>query len=157
MIWNFKTRVLELLGRIARALEEHLAISEALFEAFNRQRIYKVVVVLKELKMSGVTTGVQAVFVASLLDNNDNPVALPAGSSWAFSVSDPTAITAPDPTDPTGATLNVTLPLADTETSLSVSASTVDPSGQSQTASITVTVTPGVPATTFHVSLVQKS
>ena len=97
--------------------------------------------------MAGTTiqVGGAASFEAELLDNGA-AVSIPAGSTWAWSSADPLATLTPlleadgVTVDPTGITVNIAG--SDTQTSLVLNASTVDPTGATDTGNITVPVTP---------------
>ena len=88
---------------------------------------------------NGITQGNQGTFVAQLEANGSN-IVLPAGSSWAWSASDTTAVITPVTSDPTGGTVTVAVPAGDPSTTVTVTASTVDPAGGTVSGSVTVPV-----------------
>lgn len=109
---------------------------------------------------NGITVGKSGTFNAQLLDNGQ-PVSLPLGGSWTWTTSDPEATVAVDPAfpdpsnDPTGASVTVTVPATDTATTITVTASATDPTGATQSGSITVPITPAT--NIFTVSVTQTA
>jgi hypothetical protein len=100
---------------------------------------------------NGITAGGQGSFTAQLL-NNGVPISLPGGSSWSWSDDDPSSTITLDPSDPTGGSVIVTVPASDTAAQLTLSASTVDPTGATQTGSLVVPIAPGVSIFTVTVT-----
>jgi hypothetical protein len=101
---------------------------------------------------NGVVAGSSGTFQAKLLDNGQ-PFTLPEGSSWSWSTSNSNATITPDPSDPTGATVIVAVPASETATQIDVTASTVDPKGETQKFTLTVPIMP--PPQIFTVSVDQ--
>ena len=100
---------------------------------------------------NGITTGKSGTFVAELMDNGE-ATPLPTGSKWAWSSSDAAATITADPSDATGATADVAIPATDTSTTITVTASTTDPTGATQSGSITVPISSQAPVFTVTVS-----
>ena len=100
---------------------------------------------------NGITLGKSGTFVAALNDNGQ-PIPLPSGSSWTWSTSDPSATVTPDASDTTGATVTVAVPATDTATTITVTASAVDPTGATQSGSLTVPISPAANIFTVTVS-----
>lgn len=99
-----------------------------------------------------ISVGTTGTFTAQLEDNG-NPIPLPAGSTFAWSADDTNASLAPS-ADSTSAV--VTVPASDTATSITVTASTTAPDGTTVSGSVTVPITPGV-AHTFTVLVSQTA
>jgi hypothetical protein len=100
---------------------------------------------------NGITTGGQGTFQAQL-NNNGVPVSLPGGSSWDWTTDDTLATITIDTSDPTGGTVDISIPANDTATQIIVTASTTDPDGNVVTGTLTVPVTPGVSMFTVTVT-----
>jgi hypothetical protein len=84
-----------------------------------------------------------------------------ATANWQWIASDPAVTIANNPADPTGATVDVTVPASDTGTSFTLTAtadasSPTEPTPQSVTASVTVNITPAPAPVTFTMSIVQQ-
>jgi hypothetical protein len=77
---------------------------------------------------TSITAGQTGKFVAQL-NLNGSPINLPAGSTWTWTTSDPAATQLVDPSDATGGTLDVTIPLTDASTSVTITATANIPSG----------------------------
>lgn len=92
---------------------------------------------------NGIPAGGQGTFQAQLL-NAGVPMDLPPGSSWQWSDDDPSSTITMDPSDPTGATVIVTVPASDTASQLILTAVTTDPNGNAVTGTLTVPVNPEV-------------
>ena len=86
------------------------------------------------------------------LEDNGNPIPLPAGSTFAWSADDTNASLAPS-ADSTSVV--VTVPASDTATSITVTAATTDPAGNPVSGNVTVPLIPNV-AHTFTVSVTQQ-
>lgn len=99
-----------------------------------------------------ISVGTTGTFTAQLEDNG-NPIPLPAGSTFAWSADDTNASLAPS-ADSTSVV--VTVPASDTATSITVTASTTAPDGTTVSGSVTVPITPGV-AHTFTVLVSQTA
>lgn len=97
-----------------------------------------------------ITVGATGTFSAQLEDNG-NPISLPAGSTFTWSADDTNASLAPS-ADSTSVVVSV--PATDASTSITVTASTVAPDGSTVQGSVTVPIIPGV-AHTFTVSVTQ--
>lgn len=95
---------------------------------------------VREKRHMGITAGSTGTFTAQLEDNGA-PIALPSGSTFLWSSSDPNASLAHS-----ADTLSVvvTVPDTDTLTEITVTASTTDPKGNPVSGSVTVPITPGV-------------
>jgi len=99
-----------------------------------------------------ITVGATGTFAAQLEDNG-NPIPLPAGSTFAWTSDDSNAgITASSDT----LTAVVSVPATDTATSITVTATTIDPDGKTVQGSVTVPIIPGV-SHTFTVSVTQSA
>ena len=81
-----------------------------------------------------------SVFNAVLQDNGAT-IALPAGATFTWTTSDATATVTPEASDPTGATVTVTIPAGDPATSVTITASTTDPTGAPVSGNLVVSVT----------------
>lgn len=104
-----------------------------------------------------VTANTPSEFIAQMQDNG-NPIDLPATSSFAWSTDDPTdTITPADPTDATVSTVLITVnnPPA-SRTQLTATAEAADPTGADQSGSLTVDIIPGV-THTYTVSVSQPT
>jgi hypothetical protein len=108
-------------------------------------------VTVKELKMADIPAGgAPGVFQAALNDNG-TPIGLPAGATWNWTSNVPEAILTP-----TVDHVSVSIPATSTATSITVTASTVDPNGKPVSGAITVPVVPGV-VHNFTVTVTQIS
>jgi hypothetical protein len=85
-----------------------------------------------------IPAGSSGTFAAQLLDNG-SPIALPSGSTFMWSASDSTVTIAPS-ADTTSAVVDV--PAGDPGTSLTITASTVGPDGNTYSGSLSVALTP---------------
>jgi hypothetical protein len=103
------------------------------------------------LMIGSITAGQTGTFAAQLADNG-SPIALPAGSTFAWTASD-TTVTFETSAD-TLSTV-VTVPAGDTGTSVTITASTTDPSGNPVSGSLTVAITPE--AQQFTVTVTQTA
>lgn len=84
----------------------------------------------------GITPGSSGIFTANLIDNG-----LPVPSSdWVWSSNDANATITTQASDPSGATVQVAIPAADTSTSITLTASAKDADGKTQTATYTVPI-----------------
>lgn len=97
---------------------------------------YEVVIYQEDLMANGITAGATGTFLAQLLDNG---VAVATQPSFTWSASDPSVTIAPG-ADTTSAV--VTVPAGDTGTSVTITASATDPTGATQSGSITVPILP---------------
>lgn len=93
--------------------------------------------------MSTVEPGIGAAYQANLLDNG-NPIELPDGSSWAWSTDDPTDKIVQGGGDGSTAKITVADPPAEGRTQITVTATTTDPKGESQSGSVTDDIVPGI-------------
>jgi hypothetical protein len=89
---------------------------------------------------NGIPIGGTGTFVGSLLANG-TPINLPSGATWQWSSDDPSASIQPDPSDPSGGTVDVSIPAGDTNTQITITAATTAPDGSAQTGSLTVPLT----------------
>jgi len=109
------------------------------------------------MDIGNIAAGSTGTFAATLLANG-TPYVPPAGSTfvpqWTWSCSDTTVTISPS-ADTTSAVFSV--PANDTGTSLTAGVSIVAPDGSTQTASLTVTLTPGQTSVTFTASLAQTA
>jgi hypothetical protein len=99
-----------------------------------------------------ISVGTSGTFTATLEDNGVD-IALPAGSTFAWTADDTSATITPS-ADSLSAVIAV--PASDTATTITVTASTTAPDGSKVSGSVTVPITPGV-AHTFTVNVVQVS
>lgn len=99
-----------------------------------------------------ITQGATGTFAAQLEDNG-NPISLPSGSTFAWTADDPNAVLAPSADS---LSVVVSIPATDGATSITVTASTVDPNGQPVSGSVTVPIIPGVQHT-FTVAVTQTA
>lgn len=107
--------------------------------------------------MAAITAGGTGVF-AGLITASDNSVVTATG--WAWVASDAAVTIVSDPSDATGATVDVTVPASDVTTSFTLTAtaaatSTTEPNAQTVTNNITVTVTPAAVPVTFTLTINQ--
>ena len=98
-----------------------------------------------------ITIGSTGTFNAQLEDNG-NPIPLPAGSTFAWSADDTNASLAPSADSNS---VVVTVPASDTASAITVTASTTAPDGTTVTGSVTVPLIPNV-AHTFTVAVTQQ-
>lgn len=106
-----------------------------------------------------IQTGATGVFVGSVTASDGSTVTT---SNWSWSASDPSVTIANDPSDSTGATVDVTVPASDTETTFTLTASasatsTTEATPQSVTGSVSVTITPSSTPVTFTMNITQTS
>lgn len=87
----------------------------------------------------------------AVLQDNGTPVGTQP-TSWTWSTNDPSAVVTTDTSDPSGATVVVSIPQSDTSTSIIITATTADPTGAAVSGSLTVTVAAGVNKFTVVVS-----
>jgi hypothetical protein len=103
------------------------------------------------MAIGSITVGQTGTFAAQLEDNG-SPIALPTGSTFAWTASD-TTVTFETSAD-TLSTV-VTVPAGDTGTSVTITASTTDPNGNPVAGSVTVAITPE--AQQFTVTVTQTA
>lgn len=125
---------------LLRRILKHLHLSEAEFT----------IRITMENNMA-ITIGSTGTFNAQLEDNG-NPIPLPAGSTFAWSADDTNASLAPSADSNS---VVVTVPASDTATSITVTAATTAPDGSTVTGSVTVPLIPNV-AHTFTVAVTQQ-
>ena len=90
---------------------------------------------------TGIALGTTGTIQAQLQDDGKT-ITLPSGSSWAWQSSDPTVTIVPATGDSTGGTVVISVPAGDTGTNCTVSASTTDPAGKTQTGTISIPYLP---------------
>jgi hypothetical protein len=90
------------------------------------------------MAIGNITAGTSGTF-AAVLNDNGTPIALPSGSTFAWTASDSTVSIVPS-SDTTSAVVNI--PAGDPGTSVTVTASTVGPDGNTYSGSVTVPLTP---------------
>ena len=115
-------RVLEILGRIDRKLDHHYSVH---------------ITQENPMAIGNIQAGTSGTF-AAVLDDNGSPITLPAGSTFAWTASDPSVTITPS-ADTTSAV--VAVPAGDTGTSVTITA-TVTVNGTTVSGSLTVTLTP---------------
>lgn len=103
------------------------------------------------MAIGNITAGSTGTFAAQLEDNGV-AIALPSGSTFAWSASD-ASVTFATSADTTSTV--VTVPAGDPGTSLTITAATTDPNGNAVSGSITVALTPV--AQTFTVVVTQTA
>lgn len=84
-----------------------------------------------------IPVGGTGTFVAQL---NNNGVPVDPVAPWAWTTDDAQAVITPDPSDPTGGTVEISIPAGDPATQVVITASTTDPTGATVSASLTVPV-----------------
>lgn len=140
------------LVKIAERTEHAVDRSERILERIERLLTHHFTIrVTLENKMA-ISVGTTGTFTAQLEDNG-NPIPLPAGSTFAWSADDTNASLAPS-ADSTSVVVSV--PANDTASTITVTAATTDPSGNPASGSVTVPLTPGV-AHTFTVLVSQTA
>lgn len=137
-----------LLERLNRIIDLNQEIV-GLLKSIDRKTPNHYTIRVKQIKEKHMATNIQvggsASFEAELLSNG-SPIALPAGSKWAW--SSPDGLITFDPlleadgttVDPNGITVNVAG--SDTQTSAVIVAGTTDPDGKPVSGEVTVPVTP---------------
>lgn len=122
-------------------------------EVFRHHHRFRIVVYQETHMANGIQQGGQGTFAAQLLDNN-NPIPLPAGATFNWSVDDSTSgVTVTASADSLSAV--VAIPAGDTSATVTVTATTTAPDGNPASGSITVPVT--AEAQKFTVSVTQVS
>ena len=106
-----------------------------------------------------IQQGSSGVFVGVVSASDNSQVST---SNWQWSAGDTSVTIANDASDSTGATVDVTVPASDTDTSFNLSAkatatSTTESTPQSVTASVQVTILASTQPVTFSMSISQKS
>lgn len=140
MSWfNHETRVEHLLKELID--NQNVQISLLRQVLIRLEPTYRVVVKQEGYMTTGVIVGGTGKFLAQLEDNGQ-PIALPAGSTWVWATNDTGTTVAADPADTTGGTVDVTIPAGDTNTTVTITASTTDPTGATQSGSLTFPVLP---------------
>lgn len=108
--------------------------------------------------MAAITAGQSGVFLLQVTASDNSTVSL-AGIS--FTASDPNVTIANDPSDSTGATVDVTVPASDTLTTFNLSvvanaSSTTAPTAVPVSATLAVTISPSSVPVTFTAQIVEK-
>jgi hypothetical protein len=153
-------------ARTAREmLEEQRETNKLLREVVSELRPTRYTIQLTQLQgdttmaLGTIAPGSTGQFGAVLL-NNGAPFAGFTGT-FTFTTSDPSATVAPATTDASGGTIPlanqvvVSIPTGDTLGSVSISATTTDPNGASQTGSVTVAIGGGTSTNVFSVGVTQ--
>lgn len=110
-------------------------------------------------EMAAITAGTSAAFLGSVTAS-DNSTVTASGFTW--SASDPSVVIAPVASDPTGASVEVTVPASDVATTFTLKAtatavSTTSKTPQQVTASLPVTISPAIVPVTFTLTIIEKA
>lgn len=134
--------------RQSRGIEQLLRL---VWSLANRPHFTILITQETPMAIGNIGAGTSGTFAAQLEDNG-SPIALPVGSTFAWTASDTTVLITPSD-DSLSALIDV--PSGDTGTSITVTASTVAPDGSTVSGSITVPLTP-VPQQ-YSVTVVQTA
>lgn len=102
---------------------------------------------------SGIVTGGSGTFNAVLLDNGTAVATQPTTWTWSTNDASGQITIANDPSDPSGATVIVSVPAGDTTQSVVITAQTMDPSGTPVSGNVVVPITGALQ--TFTVQITQ--
>jgi hypothetical protein len=135
-------------GEILTLLKQILAVLKRIDNRLaGRYRVH-----LTQEKVMAITVGSSGSFAAQLEDNGA-AIALPSGSTFAWSSSDPTALVS---TGTDTSTATVTIPAGSTETTITLTASTTAPDGSTVSGTLVVDITPATPHV-FTVTITQTA
>ena len=133
-----------------------LGIILYLFKRLLKPRLFVFIIPVRGVRM--IVAGQTAAFLGIVAASDNSTV---TAANWAWSASDPGVTIAADSSDPSGATVAVTVPAADTETTFALTAtaeasSNTSPTPQTVSGSLEVTVSPAPVPVTFTLTIEQK-